>query len=187
MRFPNSRLAIPATMLALLIATPAMPALAQSTSAPALPKQYIFPAKDQTPEQQQKDEKACGTWATDESGFDPAKPPAPPPPPQPGQVQQPQQASAGRTAVKGAAAGYIIGDLANDEGGEGAAIGAAVGVASARRKNKGAQQAAQSQQQGIDQQYQQQLNQYNANLKADQEEFLKARTACLEAKGYTVK
>jgi len=53
-------------------------------------------------------------------------------------------------------------------------------VASASSKQKG---QAQAQQQQVAAQQQQDA----ATLAALQQEFLKARTACLEAKGYTVK
>lgn len=141
------------------------------------PTQYVFPAKGQTPELQQQDEAACSSWATQQTGFDPARPPAPP------QQATPPPAKKGaglRGAARGAAAGYIVGDLANDEGGEGAAIGAVVGGAHAASKQKQAQGAAQQQQTAQQQQYQQQVQQL-------QGEYLKARAACLEAKGYTVK
>jgi uncharacterized membrane protein len=112
-----------------------------------------------------------------ERGVDPAKPPAPP---KPAPTPAPQKGAGLRGAARGAAAGYIVGDLANDEGGEGAAIGAVVGGARAASKQKQAQGAAQQQQTAQQQQYQQQVQQL-------QGEYLKARAACLEAKGYTVK
>jgi hypothetical protein len=166
------------TSIAILVAVAglgsAAPASAQQA---AQPTQYIFPAKGQTPEQQQQDEAACSTWATQQTGFDPSKPPAPP---QPAPTPAPKKGAGLRGAARGAAAGYIVGDLANDEGGEGAAIGAVVGGARAASKQKQAQGAAQQQQTAQQQQYQQQVQQL-------QGEYLKARAACLEAKGYTVK
>jgi hypothetical protein len=150
---------------------------AASAQQAAQPKQYVFPAKGQTPELQQQDEAACSSWATQQTGFDPAKPPTPP---QPTAPPPPQKGAGLRGAARGAAAGYIVGDIANDEGGEGAAIGAVVGGARAAGKQKQAQGAAQQQQTAQQQQYQQQVQQL-------QGEYLKARTACLEAKGYTVK
>ena len=35
-------------------------------------QQYVYPAKGQTPQQQQSDEAACYTWAVQQTGFDPA-------------------------------------------------------------------------------------------------------------------
>ena len=38
-------------------------------------QQIVYPAKGQTPDQQKKDESECYTWAVQQTGFDPAKPP----------------------------------------------------------------------------------------------------------------
>lgn len=38
--------------------------------------QYVYPAKNQTPQQQKKDEGECHTWAVGQSKYDPANPPA---------------------------------------------------------------------------------------------------------------
>ncbi|MBS0344032.1 MAG: hypothetical protein JSS56_26300, partial [Proteobacteria bacterium] len=46
-------------------------------SAAAWGQQYVYPAKGQSPDQQKKDESACYSWAVQQSGFDPAKPPPP--------------------------------------------------------------------------------------------------------------
>ena len=35
---------------------------------------YVFPAKDQTPEQQEKDMSECYTWAVQQAGYDPINP-----------------------------------------------------------------------------------------------------------------
>jgi hypothetical protein len=146
-------------------------------------KQYVFPAKGQSPETQKKDEADCGNWAVKETGFNPATPP-PPPQKQSAPPPPPPQGSTAQGAVRGAAAGYIIGDLANDEGGEGAAIGAVVGASRSRRKSQAAQSFAVQQ---TEAQYKAALDKYNADLAAKQSEYSKARAACLEAKGYTVK
>jgi len=171
----RSLIVIAAAMLAL-----AAVGAAQQPASPVsvgTPKQYVFPAKGQMPELQLKDEAGCSAWATQQTGFDPARPPAAP---TPAPTAPPKKGAGLRGAVRGAATGYIIRDLANDEGGEGAAIGAVVGGARARGKQKQRQAAAAQQQQTAQQQHAQQVQQLNG-------EFLKARTACLEAKGYTVK
>jgi len=46
-------------------------------AAPVGAQQYVYPAKGQTPEKQKSDESACCTWAVQQTGFDPAKPPPP--------------------------------------------------------------------------------------------------------------
>jgi len=60
-------------------------------------KQYVFPAKGQTAQQQASDESATAKWATGEAGFDPANPPAPgaPPPPPPPPHGPPRAAPSG--------------------------------------------------------------------------------------------
>jgi len=132
-------------------------------TAGAQAQQYVFPAKGQTPDQQKKDEGACHTWAVDQSKYDPAKPPPPPP--------QQEAPKGGR--LRGAAAGAVVGEVVSGDASSGAAAGAVAGGVAQR--NAARQQAAQQQQQAAAQQ--------NAGLAS----YQKARAACLEGKGYTVK
>jgi len=78
-------------------------ALALSITAMAQ-KPIIYPAKSQTPAQQQKDDGECYTWAKGNTGIDPAaapaSAPAPTAPPPPGGQR-----------VAGAAKGAIVGGL----------------------------------------------------------------------------
>ena len=135
-------------------------------------KVYVFPANNQTPDQQAKDSNDCYAWAKQQSGVDPAAPPK--------QVAQANpQAGAGSTvkgSAKGAAAGAAIGAVAGDAG-KGAAIGAtagAIGGASARKQQKKQAEA--------------QANQANQQAAAGQmDSFKKAYSACMEGKKYTVK
>src|SRR5262249_57487723 len=59
---------------------PAAPAAAAPAGAPAqdavasMLKVYVFPANNQTPEQQAKDSNDCYAWAKPQSGVDPAAP-----------------------------------------------------------------------------------------------------------------
>ena len=126
-------------------------------------QQYVFPAKGQTPDQQKKDEGACHVWAVDQSKYDPAKPPPPPP--------QQEAPKGGR--LRGAAAGAVVGEITTGDAGAGAAAGAVAGGVAQR--NAARQQNAQAQQQAAAQQ--------NAGMAS----YQKARAACLEGKGYTVK
>ena len=50
-------------------------ALAAAMISHAGAQQFVYPAKGQSPQQQKSDEAACYTWAVQQSGFDPAKPP----------------------------------------------------------------------------------------------------------------
>jgi hypothetical protein len=139
----------------------------------------VYPAKNQDPAQQQKDEGECYGWARQQTSIDPLAPPAPPQ-----QAQQPASGpdgSAVRGAARGAATGAAIASIADEDEGDGAAKGAAVGAVRGRRKSKKAKkQAAQQEQQQAQQQAQAQDQQTKAT-------FNKAFGACLEGRGYSVK
>ena len=143
-------------------------ALVIAMAMPASAQQFVYPAKGQSAQQQQKDERECSSWAVKQSGFDPAKPP-------PQQAAQAPTTATGTTpgaGVRGAARGAIVGGIAGDSG-AGAVAGAAAARAQSRRQNAA---AAQQQQQSATQQQQ-----------AGQAAFQKARSACLEGRGYSVK
>ena len=133
---------------------------------------FVFPAKDQTPEQQSKDEQACYSWAVEQSGVDPLNMTAS----KPDSVATGPDGSAVKGAAKGALAGAAIGAIAGDAG-KGAAIGAAAGgmggVAGKKQKQAQKEQEAKKTAATTDQ------------TKIDS--FKKAYSACLEGKGYTVK
>lgn len=136
----------------------------------AVAQQYAYPAKGQSPEQQKKDEGECRTWAIGQTGYDPSKPPqtaaAPPPP----------TTATGTTpgaGVRGAARGAVVGEIVGGDAGTGAAVGAVAARGQSRRQNAAQQnQAAQQQQQA---------------QSSQQAAYAKARSACLEGRGYTVK
>ena len=150
-------------------------ALGQGTSTTAsLNKQvgvYVFPAKNQKPEQQQKDELYCYEWAVTNSGVDPLNMQAV----KPDSVNTGRQGEVVGGAAKGAAAGAAIGAVAGDAG-EGAAIGAAAGGLAGRKARKQNEKAQK-------QQAQQKAGDAN---QAQIDNFTKAYKACLTGKGYTV-
>ena len=158
MQMKRGYLHLSAIVLAVAIASPA-----------GLAKQFVYPAKGQSAQQQEKDEAECYTWAVQQSGFDPAKPP-----PQQPAAKAPTTAT-GTTpgaGVRGAAGGAAVGAIVGDAG-AGAAAGAVVGRSQSRRQNAAAAQQQSQQQQAA-----------NAQQQAA---FGKARAACLEGRGYTVK
>jgi hypothetical protein len=133
-------------------------------------QQFVYPAKGQSPEQQKKDEAQCHTWAVEQSKYDPANPPQAP------AGAKPPTTATGTTpgaGVRGAARGAVVGEIVGGDAGAGAAAGAAAARAQSRRQN--AAQAQQQQQQSSQQQ------------QAGQQAYQKARAACLEGRGYTVK
>ena len=136
----------------------------------------VYPSNNQAASQVAKDEGECHAWARQNTGIDPANPMAGV------QVQQAAPppgggASAGRGAVRGAAAAGIIGNIADEDAGEYAAVGALVGsVRGARARQQqdaAAQQQAQAQNQAIAQE--------RMGM------FTKAFSACMESRSYTVR
>ena len=88
----------------------------------------VFPAKDQTPEQQEQDQLAAYNWATQQTGWDPYVAAGQ----QVEHEEQAEQASDATrgAAVKGAARGALLGaaiGAAAGDAGQGAAIGATAG------------------------------------------------------------
>jgi len=135
-------------------------------------QQFVYPSKGQTPEQQKKDEYECHQWAVNQTGVDPTKPApqqqaAPPPP---GTTATGSTRGAG---ARGAARGAVVGEIVGDDAGAGAAAGAVAARSQSRRQNAATQQQASQQQQQAGQQQ-------NAS-------YGKARAACLEGRGYSVK
>ena len=134
----------------------------------ALGQPFIYPSKGQSPEQQQKDQSECHTWAVQQTGFNPSMSQA---------AMAPAQAPQGgvvRGGARGAAVGAVGGAIAGDAG-KGAAIGAATGAlfGGMRRADQSRQQqAAQAQQQ--------------AAASQQQAAYSRALGACLTGRGYTV-
>jgi hypothetical protein len=147
------------------------------------PKQIVYPGKNQTPEQQAKDEGECHAWSVKSTGIDPAAPPPAVAAPPPQQAAAPQGQRA-RGAVRGAAAGAVVGEIASNDADEGAKIGAVAGVMAGGRQQRQAQ--AQAQQQNANAQAQAQQDAAAAQA-ARMDTFNRARAACLEGKGYVVK
>jgi hypothetical protein len=133
-------------------------------------QQFVYPAKGQTPEQQKKDEYECHQWAVNQTGVDPTKPAQQAAAPRPATTPTGTTPGAG---VRGAARGAIVGEIVGDDAGAGAAAGAAAARAQSRRQNAAQQQQAAQQQAGAQQQ--------------QQAGYARARAACLEGRGYTVK
>lgn len=162
-------------------------AQAQQSLAASL-KVSVFPAQEQTAEQQSADEKLCYDWAVNNTGIDPLAAPDNEAAQAQAQAQQPAEQQTSRRgaggAVRGAAAGAVIGEIANDDASQGAAVGAAVGVVGARRKAKGAEQAAQAE---AKQTAEKTAEKTAAANEEQMKNFNNGFAACLEGKKYTVK
>jgi Glycine zipper len=136
---------------------------------------YVFPKRGQPPEQQQQDEMQCHSTAVEMTGFNPSAAASAPPPSQ-GAPAGSGARGAVRGAAGGAALGAAMGAIAGDAG-KGAAMGAAGGgmVGGVRGRRQGQEQQAAQQQAG---QMQQQ---------AQRQEYQRAFSACMDARGYSVK
>ncbi len=181
-------------VMPLAIAQPPVPSVPQKTIASYMGL-HAFPAKDQTPAQEQQDELACYGWAKQDSGFDPLAALM---------AQQQARGTAGSAqpvapltggadmkagvegAVAGAATGAVVGAIAGDPG-RGAAMGAAgggvLGLARAKRAEKAAEQKAQQKQR----QQAQQQTQAKSEMQQKLDGFKRGFSACMEAKSYVVK
>lgn len=135
---------------------------------------YVYPTKNQSAEQQGKDDYECFNWARNQTGHDPLNQKTPEQP----QVAAKPKADGSRIrgALRGAAGGAVIGEIADDEAGKGAGVGAAVGAMRAgkekRRKQREQQQSAVAEAEQIAQQ--------------QTDGFNRAFSACLQGRGYTV-
>ena len=115
------------------------PMAQQPASAPVSPAKQlgliVFPANNQTPDQQLLDEQQCYGWAKENTGIDPATLKANTDSAAKASQAKMDSASRGAAvggAARGAAGGAAIGAIAGDAG-TGAAIGAATGAIARRR------------------------------------------------------
>ena len=154
---------------------------------------FAYPKNQQSASQQEKDETECYGSAKQDTGVDPQ---TPPPAASGAQDQQAAQKQAAEQAAKeapkggavkgsarGAAGGAAIGAIAGDAG-TGAAIGATAGAVRGRRQQKKAQ--AQASQQTAQAQQQAQA-QTSAAYQSKLDTFKRAFSACMDARGYSVK
>lgn len=156
---------------------------------------FAYPQKGQSPNQQLIDEGDCYNSAQQQSGVNPDM--APPQPPSSAEVQAAQaqaadnapEAKGGRArgAARGAVGGAVIGGIAGNAG-AGAAVGATVGTVRGGRQQRQANEASQQQAAAnagasLQQQYKSQKSAYDEQMNT----FKRAFSACMDAKGYSVK
>lgn len=146
---------------------------------------YVYPSNGQTLEQQKQDEFECYQWAIERSGFDPVNNTT--------NLStadvsyQPQESAsggAGKSALGGAARGAAIAEVSDGDAGKGAATGAALGIFKANRM-KQQQQAMEIKQK--------EAAEARASIEAEAQQkqlrtnYIRANSACLEGRGYTVR
>jgi len=133
---------------------------------------YIYPAKDQSAEQQEKDKYECYNWAKNDTGFDPMAVPR-------ATTSAPKAEKKKGGALKGAAAGAVAGKVLGNSSKttkRSAAAGGLIGGVSQSSKNAKAEQKQKDWEQKESANYANNRNNYN-----------RAYSACLEGRGYTVK
>lgn len=147
-----------------------------SIPALAAAQAFVYPAKGQSPQQQEFDKGQCYSWAVQQSGFDPANPRVATgaPPPQPGMPR----GGLFRGAAGGAALGAVGGAIGGDAG-RGAAIGAGVGALFGGMRRMRWAEEEQQQQQNYQAQQQGALAQGHSA-------YNRAFGACMTGRGYTV-
>jgi hypothetical protein len=132
-----------------------------------------YPAKQQSPAQQSKDDQECFDWSKQSTGIDPTQKVAA----EQSAAAQPQKGTRLKGAVKGAAAGAVVGEVVDDKAGEGAGVGAAAGAVRSGRKEK--ERAAEAQKEAE--------AQAEATQTARLDTFRKGYSACMQTRGYTLK
>jgi len=133
---------------------------------------YIYPAKGQSAEQQDKDKFECYNWAKNDTGFDPMALPTTSSAPPSGQKK-----SGG--AVTGALGGAVLGGILGDSGKSakrGAVAGGLIGgVRQSSQNTKTEQKRADWE------------RKESANYANNRNNYNRAYSACLEGRGYTVR
>lgn len=144
---------------------------------------YIYPKNGQSEELQRRDRYECHVWAADQSGFDPSTYEAPQPV-RHRPVAGHNDGKFGSDPVTGAAQGAAIGAVGGAIGGDagkGAAIGAGVGAL------LGAFRTLERESDRKDYEQQKQAAEQKAATEKLRKDYNRAISACLEARGYTVK
>jgi hypothetical protein len=188
-------------------AAPAAPAASAATSPapPATPPpsfsaaqkigMFAYPKNNQNNDQQLRDEYDCYASVQQQTGINPDM--GAPSGPSAAEVQAAQQQAAdsapeaqggrARGAARGAAKGAAIGAITGNAG-RGAAVGATVGTVRGGRDQRAANEQSKEQAaQSASAQMQQQANQDKAAYNKQMDTFKRGFSACMEARGYSVK
>jgi Glycine zipper len=139
---------------------------------------YAYPVHGQTPEQQDRDRYECTQWAVKQTGFDPSAPNVPP-------HERVRVVSAGPPPGTGTAVGAVTGAILGAavagprDAGAGAVVGAIAGGAVGT--------AADASRQREVHEYVTQDRQAVAAMEQKASNYRRAITACLDARGYSVR
>jgi hypothetical protein len=130
---------------------------------------YVYPQKQQNATQQLTDEQQCYGNAKTQTGFDPNATTT--------AAKTPKSSSGNdHAAAKGALRGATISGAVGGDPGQGAARGAVLGSIRARRKEKEHSEKADKQ-----------ADAKKTKQQQKQDDFKRAMSACLDARGYSVR
>jgi hypothetical protein len=133
---------------------------------------FIYPAKGQSAEQQDRDKFECYNWARNDTGFDPMALPTTSSAPPSGQKKT---GGSVRGALGGAALGVVLGDSGRSAK-RGALAGGLIGSVRQSSQNTRTEQKRSDWERKESANYANNRNNYN-----------RAYSACLEGRGYTVR
>ncbi len=149
---------------------------------------FAVPLKGQSADQLDRDKYECAQWGTQQTGFDPSRPLPPPPPPSVHAV--PVAPVPGSGTMTGAATGAIVGAAVANPWNPGpstvigllagAALGTAVEQSQASHAQAAAAQANSAAAAGAQ-------ASRDANVEAQASSYRRAVSACLDARGYSVR
>ena len=139
---------------------------------------YVFPAANQSAEQQKKDEYECYLWAVEQSGYDPVESNEA----ESGQTTADSDSTSSQSggAGKSMLGGAVIAEVSDGDAGKGAATGATLGLMKGKRK----QQAAQEQERIAAEERARAEAEARQKLVSNYE---RANAACLEGRDYVIK
>ena len=154
---------------------------AQDENITAITQIYFYPNKNQSTEQQSRDQYACYNWAVEQTGFDPSVSsivpdqrvrvvPMPPP---------------GHDTIAMSIAGAVLGALIGGprHAVEGALIGSTYGAMAGATSDISRQESARQ----MEEAYQNRNQARDLHKEKKVLQFRRAMSACMEGRGYTVK
>lgn len=136
---------------------------------------YVYPAQGQTPERLDRDRYECHAWAVKQSGYDPSDAPEPPR----RRVRVASGPSPGEGALMGAVTGAMIGAVVSNpwHRSDGAAVGAVAGAVIGGTSAASRESRARAEEE-----------RERASVSDDRADgYRRAISACLDARGYTVR
>jgi hypothetical protein len=148
---------------------------------PRMAELIVYPARGQSAETADRDRYECHTWAVRETHFDPSLvAPASPPPPTPAPAPRP-----GSGVAAGAVTGAVLGAIVAPHGDEGG--GAAVGAIAGAILGGASEQARADEARDAEARREAHYAAASARQGDGAGSYRRAISACLEARGYTVK